>query len=240
MHDLFALPLPDATIFDDVGQALAEASPIIHVANVLYLAAYLVRDILWLRSLIVVGGSMLLYYYFDCQVCGDNRMGEIVWGSVFASVNLFQIFLLVRERWPRSLAGAERALYDQIFHNLTPGEFVKLLKVGTWRENQPGDTLVQNGTVVEHMMVLSEGAAEVRAGDRVLARLEAGQFVGEMSFLTKEKAAASVVAATPTKVLSWPQKDLQRFLAKHGELSFKVRGVLGRDLVGKLRGNGGE
>lgn len=205
----------------------------LHVANVLYLISYLVRDIFWLRILTVVALCAGLPYYFTH---GPEPMwGPIAWMGVFLVINLFQIAMLVKERWPRNLQGAERELYDTVFKDLTPGEFVKLLGVGGWRDTTAGENLVADGTVVHDMMVLTDGEVEVKKGDKVLALLKPGQFVGEMSFLTGEKAGADVVAAGATKLMSWPQDALEKFLAKNGGLSFKVRGVLGRDVVTKLR-----
>ncbi len=204
----------------------------IHVANVLYLASYLVRDIFWLRILTVVAMLCLFPYYFSCS---DNPLWEpIAWNGLFLAVNLFQIFLLVKERWPRELQEGERKLYDDVFSDLTPGEFVKLLQVGGWRDAD-GDTLVADGSVVQDMMVLSEGEAEVRKGDKLLATLGPGQFVGEMSFLTGHKAGADVVTPSSARLMSWAQDELEEFLEKNPSISFKVRGVLGRDVVNKLR-----
>lgn len=206
--------------------------PWIHVANVLYLASYSVRDILWLRILTVVAALCLLPYYFSCS---QNPLWEaIAWNALFISVNLFQIFLLMKERWPVALQGLERQVYDDIFHDLTPGAFVNLLKLGEWRDSKEGDVLVKDGDVVDEMLLLCEGEAIVGKGDQEFARLNSGQFVGEMSFLTKAKASADVVCAGPAKVLAWPQKELQTHLDRNSALSFQVRGVLGRDLVRKL------
>ncbi len=205
----------------------------LHIANVLYLASYLVRDILWLRLLTVVAMLCLFPYYFTCA--DEPLWMPIFWQGLFLAVNLFQIGLIVRERWPRELHDAERQLYDTVFSDLSPGEFVKLLKVGGWREASEGESLVADGSVVEHMMVLTDGAAEVRKGDKTLATLEPGQFVGEMSFLTGHVAGADVVAPRSTKLMSWAQSELEAFLDRNPSISFKVRGVLGRDVVQKLR-----
>jgi hypothetical protein len=205
---------------------------LIHVANVLYLISYLVRDILWLRVLTVVAILTLMPYYFSCS--NTPLWAAIAWQGVFGVVNLFQIFLLVKERWPRDLQGAERQLYDTVFKDLTPGEFVKLLGAGEWREAAEGEILVEDGTVVHNMMVLTEGEMEVRKGDSVFARLKPGQFVGEMSFLSGNKAGADVVTASKAHLMSWEQQELEKFLEKNPSISFKVRGVLGRDVVAKL------
>ena len=203
----------------------------LHVANVLWLCAYLVRDILWLRVLTIIGFAAATPYYLD----PTPQWQPIIWMGVSFTINVVQIGLLVKERWPRDLQGEERELYDTVFKDLTPGEFVKLLGVGGWRKTDAGETLVEDGSVVENMMVLTDGEAEVRKGEKVLARLQAGQFVGEMSFLTGDKAGADVVTPAGAKLMSWPQAALEKFLDKHGGLSFKVRGVLGRDVVTKLR-----
>lgn len=208
----------------------------IHVANVLYLASYLVRDIFWLRILTVIAMLCLFPYYATCQA--EPLWEPIIWQGLFLAVNLFQIGLLVRERWPRELHDAERALYDNVFSDLQPGEFVKLLAEGRWREAGAGETIVADGSVVQDMMVLHEGTAEVRKGDKVLAALEPGQFVGEMSFLSGNKAGADVVTPKPAKFMSWAQDELEAFLDKNPSISFKVRGVLGRDVVTKLRAQG--
>ncbi len=212
---------------------LGKVLPWIHIANVLYLASYSVRDIFWLRILTVVAMLCMFPYYFSCAA---NPLWEpIVWNSLFLGVNLWQIFLLIRERWPVALQGLEREIYEKIFHALTPGEFTRLLKLGEWRDMKHDEILVQDGEVVQEMMLLCAGDARVLLNDVELARLKSGQFIGEMSFLTQEKASASVAAGDDTKVLAWPQEELQAYLDKHSDLSFKLRGILGRDLVRKLQ-----
>ncbi len=205
----------------------------VHLANALYLCSYLVRDILWLRVLTIAAGLSLVPFYCHCS---DHILwAPIAWNVLFMTVNLVQIIILLRERRPRQLGGAEQELYDSVFADLAPGEFRKLLKVGQWQEVAAGETIVKQGTVVADMMVLKQGALEVRVADRVIARLNPGQFVGEMSFLSGEKATADVVATEPSRLMVWSQETLNEFLARRAGLAFKLRGVLGRDVVAKLR-----
>lgn len=209
----------------------------IHVANVLYLLSYMVRDILWLRVLSVMAGLCLMPYY--CH-CGDHPLwAPISWNALFAAVNVFQIVLLIGERWPRTLTAAQRKIYETIFPELSPGEFVRLMKMGTQREVPAGTRLVEQGSVVQDMMVLVAGSLEVRSGDRVIARSQPGQFVGEMSFITGEKASADVVATEPATVVTCPQASLRALLDARPSLALKIRAALGRDVVGKLREHGG-
>jgi hypothetical protein len=59
----------------------------IHVANVLLLVAYSVRDILWLR-LFAVGASLISIPYFLLQP--TKLWAPLSWSVVFAAINLFQ------------------------------------------------------------------------------------------------------------------------------------------------------
>jgi len=56
-----------------------------------------------------------------------------------------------------------------------------------------------------------------------------------MSFLTGDTATADVRASEPSRVLVWSQERLNELLDKRPTLAFKIRGILGRDVVGKLR-----
>jgi hypothetical protein len=226
VHDMLAVATWNPCVTD-----------MIHVANVLYLLSYMVRDILWLRVLSVAAGLCLMPYY--CH-CGDHPLwAPISWNALFAAVNVVQIVLLVGERWPRSLTGQQRQLYEKIFPELSPGEFVKLMKMGARRELSVGEQLVARGSVVEDMTVLLQGGLEVRADGRVIARLRPGQFVGEMSFVTGEKASADVIATEPSTVVSCSQASLHELLDAKPALALKIRAALGRDVVAKLRAHAG-
>ena len=90
----------------------------IHIANVMLLAAYSVRDVLWLRLLAAVS-SLISIPYFALQP--SPLWVPIVWNAIFAAINLVQLWNLLAERrtagrsrkselsaGPRFLAGRER------------------------------------------------------------------------------------------------------------------------------------
>ncbi len=205
----------------------------VHVAHVLYLCSYLVRDILWLRMLTVVAGVSLLPYYFTCG--SEPLWPAIAWNLLFALVNIVQIAILAGERWPRRFEPAEQQLYETVFSDLTVGEFRRLLGKSRWRDVDTGTCVVEHGSVFQGLTILAAGGMEVRRGGRVIASLGPGQCIGEMSLLTGDRAAADVVAAQPCRTVSWTRADLDNLLARNADLAFKVWTVLGRDVVAKLR-----
>ena len=93
--------------------------------------------------------------------------------------------------------GPEQALYDNVFSELTPGEFRRLVKLGEWREIEAGTLIVKCDSVVHDIQVLEASGALRSTVEmaEIIARNEPGQFVGEMSFLSGERATADVIAS---------------------------------------------
>src|SRR5262245_13620102 len=88
-----------AVAIDSPGSIRIAMDVLIHVANVLFLLSYLVRDILVLRLLTVVAILALLPYYF-----ANGLYPPIFWNSVFIAINLYQLYRLVLERRPVRLS----------------------------------------------------------------------------------------------------------------------------------------
>lgn len=206
---------------------------LIHLANVLYLFSYLVKDILWLRLLTVVAGGVLLAYYALLPV---PLWPAIAWNTVFLAINVRQIQVLLLERRPVHLPPEELHLYQLAFRSLKPREFAKLLKLARWDDIAAGQRFVTKGEALERIMVISKGRARVDVGAAAAALVELGpgRFVGEMSYLTGSAPSADVVAVEATRVACWAQRELRDFLGRDAELRAIVQMAIGEDLVAKL------
>lgn len=203
---------------------------LIHVANVIYLFSYLVRDILWLRVLTVIAALTLCGYFLTFDL-----WPPIVWNGLFIAINGYHIRRLLLERRPVVLSEREQALYQLVFRTLTPREFRRLLAVGRWKAAGAGERLVEEGQRLDEVLVIARGAATVDSGERRIATLEDGALVGEMSLLSGRATSASVTASTETRYLAWPAEELRAFLRDNSELRAAWQYVVGRDLVAKLR-----
>jgi CRP-like cAMP-binding protein len=205
-----------------------------NLGNVLYLVAFSVRDMLWLRILTVVAQLCLMPYY--C-VRTEVLYAPICWGTLFILINLVQIVWLILESRPVFLGEEELHLYRTVFRGLKPREFLKLLSIAEWKQAKLGEELLAQNKPVVELLLISAGRGTVEMDRRHVAELGSGQFVGEMGFLTEQPASARVVAAIPTTYLAWPAAKLRSLLASTPGLHLKMQGVLGSDLVGKLRQN---
>jgi len=208
----------------------------LHLGNILYLLSYSVRDILWLRILTVVAILCMLPYYYCCNA--TPMYWPMGWNALFASVNLAQIAWLILERRPVFLGEDELRLYNQVFRSLTPREFMKLVSTAEYKTAVVNQPLLRQGEPVAELAVISKGLGRVQVDGRHVAEVSPGQFVGEMGFLTQQNASANVIASLPVEYLAWPAGKLRSLFAANPQLHVKMQGILGIDLVEKLRQEG--
>lgn len=203
---------------------------LIHVANVLYLASYLMRDILWLRLLAVVASSCLISYFYSRP---EPLMPAIYWNLLFSALNLCWIVYLIMERRPVQLTGDDQRLYQLVFRCLKPREMLRLLSLGRWEHASPNDCFISQGDELDRLMVICSGKVRVEGGKQV-EELRDGQFVGGVSFISGGASPANVVAVEETHYMSWPRAKLKEFLEKHSELDTALHLTLGYDLSKRL------
>lgn len=207
-------------------------SNLIHVANVLLLLSFLVRDILWLRLLNVAAGLAFISYF---AASTPFVWAPVAWNALFLSINFVQIGRLVAERRPVRLAAEDLRLYLLAFRGLTPREFSRLLSIGRWGAAEAGERLIDQGVELDRILVIFSGVTEVVVGGACVAELKPGQLVGEMAFLTESKTCAAVVAKEKTRYLALPAKALRALFASHPELRAGMQMLIGSDLVAKLK-----
>jgi hypothetical protein len=206
---------------------------LIHVANVLYLFAFIVRDILWLRILTVVAAVCLIpYYYFR----PESMMMPIYWNLVFMVLNLYWICKLLLERLPVKLSPDEQRLCELVFRTMSPREMIKLLKLATWESAEAGECFVERGKALSRLMVIHSGTACAEVNGRKVTELRPGQFIGSIDYVTQETASANVVAIEPTRYVSWPKSKLKDFMGKNPDLHLALKSTLAIDLTRWLQG----
>ena len=94
------------------------------------------------------------------------------------------------------------------------------------RTVKPGAALMNEGEPGREFFVVVEGEIEVRRRGRRIARLGAGSYVGEIALLSRSPRTATVVAATPLRVLAIEGRDFVDLLDALPDLWLKVARTL--------------
>jgi hypothetical protein len=200
----------------------------INLSYGLYLIAFLLRDILWLRSVVILSCISMITYGVLME---SNTM--ILWNTTFLLINLVQVIVLMLERRPMVLDPYMEIIYGAVFRVLTRKEFDRLWKFGESKTFEKTD-ICKEGRVPEYLMFLQRGKAEVVKNEQVIVGLGDYQFIGEMSFINDTTANADVRVNEPAQLQCWTHDELEKLRIKYPALYEKLLLILGQDLTRKI------
>ena len=207
---------------------------LLNCAYTVWLAAFIAKDIVWLRLLTVTGNFIVLPYYlyfFELPL-----WNSIAWVAIYTIINLVMLIIIYLESRPISLSDLEQKIYDLTFKSLEPRVFKKLIDHGSIEELQPEVNLVTRDSDLDSLMLVVEGETEVvlKHGEHLI--IPTGGFIGEQSFITGGKTSADVTTGKEaTTILRWNSQVLRKYLADKETLKDHLDLIFTSDLIHKLR-----
>ena len=205
----------------------------VHLGFALLAASYLVRDMLWLRTIAVC--SSMLMITFNLIAYKFPIWGIIGWNVFFICINIYNLVKLVHERAGIRFSDDEQWLFDTVFPHLAPHQFRKLCEIADWERLPEGTELARENAPMQAMFFIREGRLTVLSAGQAIATILPGTFVGEMAFLTGAHASADVRTAVVSEAVSWRIDALQALCAVDSAVRGALQGVLASDLVDKLK-----
>jgi hypothetical protein len=203
-----------------------------HAASILTMAAYLLKDMLWLRLLAIL--SCFAGIAFNYLVPATPLWTVIYWNLLFILINVVQIGIIIKERTGIHFTEEEKELHDTLFKNFAPFEFMKLMRVGKWLEAKQGEILATEQKPIDSVMLIYNGLVGVESKGKEVAKLKDGNFIGEVSFITGGAATATVRALMPTRYVAWPKEAISQLLNRNPSMRFAMQAMLSTDLSKKL------
>ena len=205
-----------------------------HLAFGLIAFSFLVKDILWLRLVSILASLFSVFYNY---VIPDQPMWlAINWNIVFVLVNLYHIAVIIYEKRPIKMAAKDKELYETLFKDLSPVEYLKITKIANWKKYKSGDTLIRQDHLVTDLILIYNGTVDVIVKGKEVAELKDGQFVGEMSFLTEKSATADCVVKHDTECILWKQPEFKELLKRNPSLYYTIQGLLSNQLISYSNG----
>ena len=203
-----------------------------HLAFGLIAFSFLVKDILYLRILSILASLFSVFYNYT--IPAEPMMIAIGWNFVFVAVNLYHVAVLIYEKRPVKMAPKDSELYETMFKEMTPVEFLKITKIADWRLYKSGEHIVQQNNPVMDLHLIYNGTVDVVVGNKKVAELKDGQFVGEMSFLTEKPATATCIVKHDTECLVWKQPEFKDLLKRNPSLYFTIQSLLSAQVSSNL------
>lgn len=128
-----------------------------------------------------------------------------------------------------------------LFSMLTPAQAEALANVVTKRRYKRGEAIVEKGNISNALFIMLSGKARVVMVDNkgrevILATMEAGDYIGEMSLIDSEPHSATVQADAVSDVLILGRGDFMACLMDNMSMAYAVM----RGLVQRLRSADGK
>lgn len=195
-----------------------------HLAFGLIAFSFLVKDILWLRIVSVIASLFSVMYNYFIPI--TPMWLPIGWNLVFVALNLYHIAVIIYEKRPIKMSPKDKELYESLFRDLSPVEFLKVTKIAKWEKFVGGHHLIKEGADVKRLILIYNGTVDIAVKGEKVASLKDGQFVGEMSFLTERPATADCIVKHDTECLVWKQPEFKALLKRNPSLYFSIQSLL--------------
>lgn len=203
---------------------------LVHVGAMLYLVCFLFRDQILLRSFAIAGDLAYVAYYFT--IANTPLWGAILWNIPNVGINLVMIWLILRDSRTSTFTDNELKLFRSL-NEMKPGDFRKLIKVGTWHRASSVTELAREGQPLTNLYYVLEGDVDIEKNNRKIA-VQAGLFIGEIAFLRQGPATATVRVMPNALYMSWSHAALLKAQDRHDGLKSAIGSVLNADLADKL------
>ena len=203
-----------------------------HLAFGLIAFSFLVKDIFWLRIVSILASLFSVLYNF--YIPADPMWLAINWNFVFIAVNVYHIGVILYEKRAVKMDAKNEELYQTLFKEMTPVEYLKISRAAQWETLKPGQRLITQGMPVPDLYLIYNGTVDVAIDGAKVAELKDGEFVGEMSFLTEKVATASCIVKYEAQCLVWKQREFKELLKRNPSLYFTIQSVLSAQVSDKL------
>jgi putative ABC transport system ATP-binding protein len=116
----------------------------------------------------------------------------------------------------------------KVFESVTPRTLTEIADHMIAEHWSPGQRVIQEGDQGDRFYLIREGTVVVKKGadQQELARLQAGDFFGEMALLTGQPRNATVEAVEPTILYSLAKDKFQQAMQQRASLESEVRSSL--------------
>jgi hypothetical protein len=203
-----------------------------HFSFLLLALSFFMRDMLFLRLFAMAGQFVGVAFYFFTPK-GPIWI-SMSWVALFFIINFIRIITLIIERRSVSFSDHEKELFQTVFQNFSPVEFMKLMRIGEWRTAEPGTVLANQGEALDDLKMIYNGEVAIYKDEQEIDRSRDGTLIGEMSYIQGGNATATVFVERLTRYVSWPKEELHNLMMRNPTMNLAMRTVFSQDLVRKL------
>ena len=211
---------------------LTDKTVIFFIANSIYVISYMLTSMFWLRLLAIIAAvSTFPYFYFQAE----PLWSALFWQSCFLAVNLVNLVILLYSMRTPNFDSFEALVHELKFSDLKHHEVAPILKLAQRMSLQEGESLLKDGDSNNRLFLIADGGCRIMKNGTEIAVMKAGEFVGELSFVSGEAISADVISNGDTKIMFWDPQALEPLFRKNGLYKPYLHALCSVDIAHKLR-----
>lgn len=201
-----------------------------YLAGILLVSAMLMTSIRALRVFALAAGFAAVAYFF----ARNEQSFALVLAVLFVLANGVQLLILLNRSRTGNALTEEQALFTHLLAVDNPAHQRRLRDLLDWKEIRPGAVLMDEGQRDPPLLYIAEGSAVVEHGGKEVGICGKGDFLGEMSLVSGEKATATVTARDPMRIAQFDRDALGHFAREVPEIGNALSAALNRGLAAKV------
>ncbi len=200
------------------------------LAGVMLLLAALAGGGRTLHLLGVLAGLLLAATFV-----GSGSSAGVIWAALFVLANAFHLARIVNRQRRNFMTPEQRELIETVLQIQDPGQQRHLLGTITWRDAKADEVLMWQGQRAPPLVYLAQGEAKIEHDGVELGTCHAGEFIGEMSLISGQRATATATVPEAARIAVFDRGDLLRLSTQLPELARALDHTFNRGLAEKVQ-----
>lgn len=206
-----------------------QANWLVNLAALLLVLSALAGGSRILHALGMAAGLLAAIFFTasDLQVAA-------IWAVIFTLANTAKLARIIHQTRRNFLTNEQRVLIEDVLVIRATAQQRQLMKVMDWRDTKPGEVLMWQGQKAPPLVYMASGLADIEHDGVHLGECRAGEFLGEMSLISGERASATVTVSEAARIAMFDRKELLQLSSEMPELSLSLDHAFNRGLTEKL------
>jgi CRP-like cAMP-binding protein len=158
-----------------------------------------------------------------------------LWATALALANAGQLFRLAHRNRRSDMTAEQRDLIESVLQVHDPEQKRELLGVIAWRDAKLSEVLMWQGQKAPPLIYLVSGQVTIEQDGVELGVCETGDFIGEMSLISGQRATATVTVVQAARIAVFDREHLLRLTAQIPSMARALDQTFNRGLTEKIQ-----
>ncbi|MGB3807178.1 MAG: cyclic nucleotide-binding domain-containing protein [Erythrobacter sp.] len=200
------------------------------IAGVTLVAAMIPHQVRTIRLLCLVSGLCA----FATILLSGGLWPALLTVGAFVVINAVRLAELRHRSSGGAMSQDERELFEHVMRIEDPKRQSRLRDLMAWRDAAPGERLIKQGQRNPPLLYVASGRAAIERDGRLVSECGAGEFLGEMSHLSGDRASAAVTVTQDMRLAELDRDALAQLSRDVPELGRAIDAAFNRSLAVKV------